>query len=66
MYTGTFTFMPTDKDWIYDPSRNPYHNCLANHQFEINLVSWRLAITETELAYGEENVMIIDRHNLPF
>ena len=27
MYIGTFTFMPADKDWIYDPTRNPYHNC---------------------------------------
>ena len=23
MYTGTFTFMPADKNWIYDPSQNP-------------------------------------------
>ena len=21
MYTGTFTFMPADKDWIYDPNK---------------------------------------------
>ena len=27
MYTGTFTFMPADKNWIYDPTKNPYHNC---------------------------------------
>ena len=27
IYTGTFTFMPADKDCIYDPSKNPYHNC---------------------------------------
>ena len=39
MYTGTFTFMPADKDWIYDPNKNPYHNCPAHHQFEVNLVS---------------------------
>ena len=38
MYTGTFTFMPADKNWIYDPTKNPYHNCPANHQFEVNLV----------------------------
>ena len=36
MYTGTFTFMPADKNWIYDPTRNPYHNCPAHHQFEVN------------------------------
>ena len=25
MYTDTFTFMPADKNWIYDPTQNPYH-----------------------------------------
>ena len=40
MYTGTFTFMPADKYWIYDPTQNPYHNCPAHHQFDVNLVSW--------------------------
>ena len=49
MYTGTFTFMPADKNWIYDPTQNPYHNCPAHHQFEVNLVSWRLEISEVEL-----------------
>ena len=49
MYTGTFTFMPADKNWIYDPTQNPYHNCPAHHQFEVNLVSWRLEISEIEL-----------------
>ena len=39
MYTGTFTFMPADKNWINDPTQNPYHNCPAHHQFEVNLVS---------------------------
>ena len=34
MYTGTFSFLlPADKDWIYDPTRKPYYNCPANHQF---------------------------------
>ena len=37
MFTGTFTFMPADEDWIYDPNKNPYHNCLAHHQYEVNL-----------------------------
>ena len=39
MYTDTFIFMPAEKNWIYDPTRNPYHNCPAHHQFEVNLVS---------------------------
>ena len=41
MYTGTFTFMPADQNWVYVPTQNPYHNCPAHHQFEVNLVSWR-------------------------
>ena len=66
MYTGTFTYMPADKTWIYDPLRNFYHNCPAHHQFEVNLVSWRLAISEIELTYDDtQNVMIIDGHTLP-
>ena len=66
MYTGTFTFMPADKNWIYDTTRNPYHNCPAHHQFEVNLVSWRLKISEVELTYDDTaNVMIIDGHTLP-
>ena len=56
--------MPADKDWIYDPSRNPYHSCPAHHQ--VNLVSWRLEVSEIELTYDDtENNMIIDGHNLP-
>ena len=66
MYTGTFTFMPADKNWIYDPTQNPYHNCPAHHQFEVNLVSWRLEISEVELTYDDtSNDMIIDGHTLP-
>ena len=66
MYTGTFTYMPADKNWIYYPLRNPYHNCPAHHQFEVNLVSWRLLISEIELTYDDtQNVMIIDGHTLP-
>ena len=66
MYTGTFTYMPADKTWIYDPLRNPYYNCPAHHQFEVNLVSWRLAISEIELTYDDtQNFMIIDGHTLP-
>ena len=66
MYTGTFTSKPADKDWIFDPSRNPYHNCPARHQFEVNRVSWRLEVSETELTYDDtEDVMIIDGHNIP-
>ena len=66
MYTGTFTFMPADKNWIYDPTQSPYHNCPAHHQFEVNLVSWRLEISEVELTYDDtSNDMIIDGHTLP-
>ena len=69
MYTGTFTFMPfmlADKDWIYEPSNNPYHNWPAHHQFEINLVSWRVEVSEIELTYDDtENVMFFDGHNPP-
>ena len=49
MYTGTFTFMSADKDWIYDPNKNTYHNCPAHHQYEVNLVSWRLQVSELNL-----------------
>ena len=60
MYTGTFTFVPADKDWIYDPNKNPYHSCPAHRQYEVNLVSWRLEVSELELTYDDtENVMII-------
>ena len=66
MYTGTFTFMPADKNWIYDPTQNPYHNCPAHHQFEVNLVSWRLEVSEVELTYDDTSIdMIIDGHTLP-
>ena len=66
MYTGTFTFMPVDKNWIYDPTQKPDHNCPAHHQFEVNLVSWRLEIFEVELTYDDtSNDMIIDGHTLP-
>ena len=58
--------MPSDKNWIYDPNKNSYHICPAHHQFEVNLVSWRLEISETELSYDDtENVMIIVGHALP-
>ena len=66
MYTGTFTFMPADKDWIYDLNENPYHNFPAYHQFEVNLASWRLETSEIEFLYDDtENVTIIDDHTLP-
>ena len=66
MYTGTFTFMPADKNWIYDPSHNPSHNCPAHHQFEVNLVSWRLESFEVEHTYDDTSSdMIIDGQTLP-
>ena len=65
LYTGIFTFLPAVKDWIYDPTRNPYHNCPAHHQFEVNVVRWRQEISEIELTHDDtENVLIIDRHTL--
>ena len=61
LYTGTFTFMPAEINWIYDPNKNRYHNCPAHHQFEVNIVSWRLEIFEIELTFDDtENAMIID------
>ena len=66
MYKGTFTFLRVYKDWVYDPTRNPYHNCPDHHQFEVNLVSWRLEIFEIKPTYDDtENVMMIDGHTLP-
>ena len=66
MYTGTFTLMPANKNWIYDPNKSLYHNCPAHYQFEVNLVSWRLESFEIELTYDDtEIVMIIDGHTLP-
>ena len=64
LYTGTFTFMPADKDWVYDSNKNPYHNCPAHHQFEVNFVSWRIESSEIKITYDDtENVMIIDGHS---
>ena len=58
--------MPADKDCIFDPSENTYHICSAHHQFEVNLVSWRLEVSEIELTYYDtKNVIIIDGQNLP-
>ena len=66
MYTGTFTFMPADKNWIYDPNKITYHNCPAHHQFEVNLDGWRLKISEIELTYDDTEIaMVIDGHTLP-
>ena len=66
MYTGTFTFIPVDKKWINDPLKISYHNCRAHHQFEVNLLCWRIDISETELTYDNtENAMNIEKHNLP-
>ena len=66
LYSGTFTFMPADEDWVYDPNKNPYHICPAHHQYEVNLVSWRPKVSEFELTFDNtENVMIIEGHTLP-
>ena len=64
-YTGTFTYMPANKTWIYDP-KNPFHNCPAHNQFDVNPVSWRLSVSEVELTFDDtENLMLIDGHALP-
>ena len=66
MYTGTFTFMPADKDWVYYPNKILYHNCPAHHQYEVNIVSWQLEISELELTNDDtENVIIVDGHTVP-
>ena len=66
VYTGTFTYMPADKDWIYDPLENPLHHCPAYLQIEVNLLSWRLPVFEVEITYDDtENVMVIDGLTLP-
>ena len=36
-------------NWIHDPKDNPFHNCPAHHQFEVNLLSCRLSVSEVEL-----------------
>ena len=41
--------MPAYNVWIYDPNKNPYHNCPAHHQYEVNLVSWRLEVSDLNL-----------------
>ena len=49
MHTGTFTYTPVDKNWVYDPLKNPFHKCPAYHQFEVKFLSWRLSVSEVEL-----------------
>ena len=58
MYTGTFIYMPAA--WIYDPKNNPSHNCPAHHKFEVNLLSWRLSVSEVELTNDTENLMVLN------
>ena len=53
MYTGTFTYMPADKTWIYDPKNNPFHNCPAHQQLKVSLFSWGPSISEVELTYDD-------------
>ena len=65
-YTGTFTLMLADKTWLFDPLRNPLHNCPAHHQFEVNHVRWRLQNHDIDLTYDDtENFMIVDGPTLP-
>ena len=47
-------------------TRKEIHNCPAHYQFEVNLVSWRLAISEIGLTYDDtENDMIFHGYTLP-
>ena len=65
MYTDTFTYIPADKSWIYDPKTNPFHNCSAHNQFELNLLSCRLSVSEVEVTNDDtESLMVIDEHAL--
>ena len=63
MYTGTFNFMLANKNKLYYPVQIPLHTCPAHHQFEGNLISWRLAISEID---NTEIVIIIDGHTIPW
>ena len=66
LYTGTFTYMPADKSWIYHPKTNPFHNCPAHNHFEVNLLSLRLSVSEVEIICDDtETLMVIDGHALP-
>ena len=43
--------MPADKNWIYDPKKNTL--------LEVNLLSWRLSVSEIELTYDDtENIWL--------
>ena len=65
-YTGTFTFKPADKTWLYDPKRNPLHNYSAHHQLEVNLVRCRNSVPEIEYTFNDNaKVMKIEGHKLP-
>ena len=67
MYTGTFTYMTADKLWLFDPKNNLFHNCPAHNQFEVNLLSGRLSVSEVELTFDDtENLMVIYRHAVPY
>ena len=62
IYTGTFTYMPADKTWMYDPLRNPYNNSLQITYLKSTYLVGVLLYLEIEL---HKNVMIIDGHTLP-
>ena len=65
MYNGTFPYIPANKCWIYDAKTNPLHDCTAHNQFEVNLLRWRLSVSEVELTYDDtENLMVKYGHAL--
>ena len=42
------------------------HNCPAHHHFEVNLLSWRLSVSEVEHTYDDtEKITVIGGHTLP-
>ena len=60
MYTGTFTFMPADTIWRYDPIRNHIHKCPAHHQFEVNLMAINYpAILQMASVNQPKNLLVI-------
>ena len=66
MYTDTFAYKPAVISLVYDPKTNLFHNCPAHNKFKVNLISWRVSVSEVELTYDDtEKLMVIDGHGLP-
>ena len=62
----SFQQAKNDTKDFYDPLKYPHHNCSAHQQFEANLVTWRLAVSEVELTNDDTtDGKIIGGHRLP-